>query len=255
MEKYDGQSPLQEGHLSPEKTAIPSLSFHIVANEENIPFQGDLSRIQQELDESWSIVAPRVMPSFEEITNGTWNDQLTTQGIAVTLTATEGSRTHPGRYLQLGCRETKSRYARERGLLGTMRDVHSLTGSLIHELGHNFMSREDIQVMRDQFADRFDPSSADLNAPKFFNEVYAELLSQAVASQHFPDEETAPWIARQRVGHRGVYDFLDTLSADERRLILDRNHHMRIPVIELPQDSGRMDGFRTRMKTIFQKKN
>lgn len=229
MEIQEGKPQYSGRQEAQEVNRLPAIAFHVSEEGDNVPYKDDLSIIQCDLEPAWRAVEAQVLSSFEEVTGGTWDEFFRTNGISVTLTATGGSRTHRYKYLQLGCREVKSRWAKKQGVMGTMRGVHSLLGSLIHELGHNFMSRDDIRFMRETFGQRYDRESTKLDEERFFNEVYAELVSQAVAARNFTEDEIAPWIERQRLGHKGVYDFLDMLSKEEKQVIIDRRQPSRTP--------------------------
>lgn len=239
-----------------EGNELPAITFQVSQNPEDIPYNDILLDTKDHLEPTWREIEAKVLNAFEDVTGGKWDAFSKTNGIPVTLTATEGSSTRPHEYLKLGCREIKSRWAKQQGLLGTIRDSHSLQGSLIHELAHNFMSAEDIGFMRKRFRERLEGVQADLNESGFFNEVYAELSSQAVHEREFSREESSPWIERQRLGHRGVYDFIDTLSDDEKLAIVDRRHPSRINSIDDQIDSSRkaLATVRSKLSNVFRRK-
>lgn len=251
MERHE-RVHLSLGTESKEIHRLPMITFRLDDSEGNDPYREDLLLIQSAFEPAWREVESGVMTSYEAVSGGIWDTFSRTNGIAVTLSAIEGSRTRPHTYLKLGCREVKSKWAKQQGLLGTMRDVTSLQGSLIHELGHNFMNRDDMHVLQTLFGQRFQSDTADLNEKAFFSEVYAELISHAVAEENFTEEEYSPWRERQRLGHRGVYDFLDTLTEEEKKLIIERDHLWRLPIVEVEQKTNkRLHDIRTRVRNIF----
>lgn len=140
--------------------------------------------------------------------------------------------------------------------MGTMRGAHSLLGSLIHELGHNFMNKEDRDFMMVTFGQRYNKEGVDLDERHFFYEVYAELVSQAVTARNFTEDEIAPWIERQRLGHKGVYDFLDTLSEEDKKMIVDRQHPARVAARSSVQTASpnRLEIVRMRLANMFQRR-
>ena len=163
------------------------------------------------------------MEAFETVTNSRWRPELRGNLVPIVLSGTEGSKSF-GRegWIRLGVVD-RSRFAKEQGRGEEVRDTESLLGSLLHELGHQFSNHEDRAFVREHFGSRIiDTDNEKIRT--ICKEAYVELVWKAVVDALFPHDRVEGWLERRRKGHKGVYDFIETLSEDERKQIVDRQY-------------------------------
>ena len=196
-----------------------------------------LDEIRQIYNAVWKHVEPAVMSSFEDVTHNKWRSGIKERGINATFSANKRSHWYGdgNNTVDLQC-ATPDRKTEQNGS-PEWKNTYEIMGSHLHTLGFAIQSPEDKIYMREHFGNRIEPALLeDYSVPhkdiedkknRFLKDAYANVVSIAAAehSGKFSPEQIAQWTDDRRKENNGaVLAFIDTLSDEDKRAIIDKTH-------------------------------
>lgn len=259
-----------EPYATKENTGrkIPETTF-VSSRLDTEQERNKIDEIRQVYDAVWKHVEPAVMTSFEDVTHNKWKSGIKERGIHATFSANKRSYWHGDGYntmdLQCANQEPKT----EQNGSPEWKNTYEIMGSHLHTLGFAIQSSEDKTYMRERFGNRIDSallenytvSNKDTEDKKnrFLKDIYANVTSIAAAehSGKFSPEQIAQWIDDRRKENNGaVLAFVDTLSNEDKRAIIDKTHREPLEKknVEEPKEKPLHKKISTPLKRFFIRK-